>query len=108
MQKVDWAKVRKKAAALAMAWWDRRDTSKDIRYLAFAAYVVAAMTWLSLDLRSHGITGPWVDAFKWFAASVSLGGAAWMLAESRGGQRGEETRPSKDEGAEDPQQGGES
>ena len=106
MSRVDWSKWRTKAAAFFMAWWDRRDPSKDIRYLAFCVYVVAAVAWLSREQHTHGITQQWVEAFKWFAASVSLGSAAWMFAESRGGGSGTATRTGKDEGPENTQGGG--
>ena len=55
MSRVDWSKWRAKAASLFMAWWDRRDPSKDIHYLAFCVYVVAAVAWLSREQHAHGV-----------------------------------------------------
>lgn len=96
---VDWRSVRSKWAAFFMAWWDKRDTTKDVRYLAFAVYVAATVVWLTREQSMRGLTSQWVDAFKWFALSTSLGGAAWMWAEARGGTSGETSRPIADEGA---------
>lgn len=77
-----------------LALIDPENRERDVKLLAFGAVVVAAIVWLSLDLRKAGITGPWVDAFAWLCALVGIGGAGWAAVEKwRGGKgAGQQTK----------------
>lgn len=79
--------MRKLVRSLA-GLFNPEDKEKDVKLLAFAAVVVAAIVWLSLALRRpEGITPSWVDAFAWLCALVGLGGAGWAAVEKwKGGK----------------------
>jgi hypothetical protein len=62
-------------------WADSTDPTRDFKLLAFAAAVVASIYWLGRQQARGPITAEWVDAFKWFLLSVSIGGGAWTVAE---------------------------
>ena len=82
-------------------WWDSGDRTKDVKLLAFAAVVGAALVWLSREQVSRGITPAWVDAFMWLCGLVGVGGSAWAAVEKWGDKRAQnqpQTKGAKDEG----------
>lgn len=59
------------------------DRERDAKILMFILGELAAILWLSYDLhRSKDMSTQWVDAFMWFLASISLGGALWTAVDA--------------------------
>jgi hypothetical protein len=64
---IEWAMDRIGAA------WDSQDHTLELREMAFAAVVVAAIIWLDQALATTGkIDGNWVSAFGILAGLVTL------------------------------------
>lgn len=86
-------------------WWDATDHTKDVKLVAYAAVVAAAIVWLTMEQRSpRGITPEWVSAFSWLCMLVGIGGSTWALVEKIKGGNGAPTPPAT-EGTKD-QEGG--
>lgn len=65
---------------------DSTDKRASLRLVCFALVVIAAVVWLSIDLR-RGIGPCWVEAFGLLLAAVT--GAKLIRAKIQGGGKGE-------------------
>ena len=72
-------------------WWNAEDRTQDVKLAAFFLVVLAAIAWLSVDLR-RGITDPWVETFMWLCGLVGLGGSVWTAVETWGRNRANKTK----------------
>lgn len=57
------------------------DKERDVKLLVFVLGNLMAMYWLTREQSRGAITSQWVDAFLWFLASISVGGAGWALVD---------------------------
>jgi hypothetical protein len=71
-----------------------KDRERDVKLLAFAAVVIAAICWLSYEIKVRGISPNWVETFAWLCALVGIGGAGWSAVEKwKGGKSDQSTTP---------------
>jgi hypothetical protein len=71
----------KRIILAARGWFSAEDREKDIKLLAFAAVVMAAIAWLSIELR-RPMSDQWVNVFMWLCGLVGIGGAGWSAVEN--------------------------
>jgi hypothetical protein len=73
-------------------WWGAKylnpqDKERDIKLIVFVASTGCAAWWLTKEQGRGAITEQWVEAFKYFLMSSTLGGAAWYAVDKwRGGK----------------------
>jgi hypothetical protein len=58
-----------------------QDKERDVKLLVFVVGTTATIYWLTKEQIRGAITQQWVDALKWFLASISLGGAGWAFVD---------------------------
>lgn len=91
----------KKMGGWITRWFDSTDPTRDAKLLAYIAATGFAIFWLTKEQARGPIKTEWVDSFKWFLASTSIGGAIWTGFEKwkGGGNAQAPTQPgAQDEG----------
>lgn len=58
-----------------------QDQERDVKLLVFVFGTTVAAVMLWREQSRGAITSQWVDAFKWFLISISLGGAGWAAVD---------------------------